>query len=471
MEAPHRADCLAELQHPAWMTLQHIRRTTGSFGMPEYLSTTAWMSSSTMPFTKFQIKTRVFPGQHIRNYPGATRTKEEEVQYLEVKQYTPLTNLDPQEGDITILATCATGFPKEMYEPLWDELLTHCSTQGLRIRSIWCLDKSDHGGSGILNELTQGDDPSYFDLARDILLMTNTFREHMTLPLVGIGHSMGATALLEVARIHPRLFSSLVLTDPIIGSEMKMVGATYTFMSSRRPDLWDSRKEAENMFRSAKPLKAWDARVMDLWLQYGLRETPTLLYPEPGKVTLRMPKTQEVWNYARSYFDGPPEDASDPPERSRIKYPDALEWIADVHPFYRSEGMAAWDHLPQIRCSVLYLFPAGSPLSTKESMGEKVARTGSVVGGSGGTPYGRTAREMLQGSGHLAPFEKPGDCAEKAVEWLARDIKAWQRRTAFEKKNRDDKSITQIALSEEWMRKSKEWFDKTMPKQKRKPKL
>lgn len=421
-----------------------------------------------MSSAKFQVTARIFPGQHIRNYPGSTRTKEEDVLYLEAKQYTPLSNQDPQDGDVTIIATCASGFPKEMYEPLWDELVEHCQAQGMRIRAIWCVDKSDHGASGVLNEKTQGDDPSFYDHARDILHMTNVFREYMPSPLVGIGHSIGATTLIELAHIHPRLFSSLVLTDPIVGPEMKALGVVLVHSSNRRPDLWESREEAEKAFRSAKPLRSWDPRVLDLWLQHGLRETPTMLYPAPGKITLRMSKAHEAWNIARPYFDGPPSGSL---EHSLIKYPDSIDGMVGSDTFYRPETMSAWTYLPQIRASVLYLCPEKGPLRSAKSIEEKVARTGSGAGGSGGEKYGRTSKEILEGAGHLAPFEKPGECAKKTAEWLAKDLAAWQERWTFERQNRDDKSINQVGLSEEWMRRSKEWFDGNMAKPKGKPKL
>ncbi len=60
----------------------------------------------------FKVTKHTFPGQHIRHYPGATRNREEDVQQLEVKQHTPADNLAPQDGDITIIGTCAVSFPK-----------------------------------------------------------------------------------------------------------------------------------------------------------------------------------------------------------------------------------------------------------------------------------------------------------------------------------------------------------------------
>jgi hypothetical protein len=38
--------------------------------------------------------------------------EQEDVLYLAVKQYTPLSNPNPQSGDVTIIGAHANGFPK-----------------------------------------------------------------------------------------------------------------------------------------------------------------------------------------------------------------------------------------------------------------------------------------------------------------------------------------------------------------------
>ena len=313
-----------------------------------------------------------------------------------------------------------------------------------------------------MNEQTQGDDPSCSDLARDLLNMINLFRDQMTLPIIGIGHSMGGTALLELSRMHPRLFSSLILIDPIIGPSIKGAGVALVYASSRRPDVWSSRGEAEKVFKSAKALQKWDPRVMKLWLEYGLRDTPTLLHPEPGKVTLRTTKAVEAWNYARNWFDPLPEDGTYLTERSMAKYPDGTPDILDNHPFYRAEAMSVWNDLPRIRHSILYVFPETGPMSTTQAMNEKVARTGSGAGGSGGEKTSRASKVVVKG-GHLVPFERPEECASVISEWLVKDLRAWEMRGKLEVEERDDKSVNKVALSEEWIRQAKKWFDANRP--------
>lgn len=60
----------------------------------------------------FLIKEHVVTGQHIREYARATAKAQEEALQLAVKQYIPKDNLDPQPGDITIIASHANGFVK-----------------------------------------------------------------------------------------------------------------------------------------------------------------------------------------------------------------------------------------------------------------------------------------------------------------------------------------------------------------------
>ena len=82
----------------------------------------------------------------------------------------------------------------------------------------------------------------------------------------------------------------------------------------KRRDVWHSREEANNLFRE-RSLKSWDPRVIDLYVvrihsiagvsvvltvvqRYGLRELPTLAYPDKAKgVTLKCTKVQETVGY------------------------------------------------------------------------------------------------------------------------------------------------------------------------------
>ena len=143
----------------------------------------------------FKIIQHTIPCQHIRDYPQATAYEQEDVLHLAVKQYVPLDNPNPQPGDITIVGTHACGFPKELYEPLWEDVFTRAKSRNLRIRSIWIADLAQQGQSGVLNEELLGNEPSWNDHARDLLHLINLKRDQMPRPIVGMGHSMGGTQL------------------------------------------------------------------------------------------------------------------------------------------------------------------------------------------------------------------------------------------------------------------------------------
>jgi len=60
----------------------------------------------------FKIKEHILEAQHIREYAKATSVSQEDVLHLSIKQYIPLDNPNPKEGDLTIIGAHANGFPK-----------------------------------------------------------------------------------------------------------------------------------------------------------------------------------------------------------------------------------------------------------------------------------------------------------------------------------------------------------------------
>ncbi len=60
----------------------------------------------------FNVQRHRTPCQHVREYPGAAKDRQEHVFHLDIKQYTPVDNPRPQVGDVTIVAAHGNGFPK-----------------------------------------------------------------------------------------------------------------------------------------------------------------------------------------------------------------------------------------------------------------------------------------------------------------------------------------------------------------------
>lgn len=145
--------------------------------------------------SSFNIVEHTVPCQHIREYARAASSSQESVFHLAVKQYIPKDNPNPRPSDVTIIGAHANAFPKELYEPLWDDIHARSKEHGFRIRSIWIADVAQQGQSSVLNEQLLGNDPGWFDHPRDLLHMINMKRDLMPRPIIGIGHSMGGSHL------------------------------------------------------------------------------------------------------------------------------------------------------------------------------------------------------------------------------------------------------------------------------------
>ncbi|EXJ85030.1 hypothetical protein A1O3_05705 [Capronia epimyces CBS 606.96] len=382
--------------------------------------------------SSFHIVEHTVPCQHIRQYPRALSGSQEDVLHLAVKQYIPKDNPNPQPGDVTIIGAHANGFPKELYEPLWDEIHARSKTSGFRIRSIWIADVAQQGHSSVINEKLLGNDPSWSDHPRDLLHLINLKRDQMPRPLIGIGHSMGGNHLVNLAYIHPRLLTTLILIDPVIqlySSIQPEVGPNPARLSTFRRDVWPSREEAARSFKSSKFYQAWDPRVLDRWVQYGLRDLPTLLHPGepnqegPPKVTLTTPLHQEVFTFLRPNFEGYGHNGK---PVNRKTHADLNPSIPLTYPFYRSEAPQAFFRLEELRPSVLYVFGGKSDVGTPENCKAKMEHTGIGVGGSGGAPAGRVKSVLFEDVGHFIAMEAVDRTAEHASAWLASELKIWK---------------------------------------------
>ena len=61
----------------------------------------------------FNVFEHVIPGQHIREYPNATKRSQEDALKLSIKQYVPLSAVDHvPHNAVTIVGLHGNGFPK-----------------------------------------------------------------------------------------------------------------------------------------------------------------------------------------------------------------------------------------------------------------------------------------------------------------------------------------------------------------------
>jgi pimeloyl-ACP methyl ester carboxylesterase len=283
----------------------------------------------------------------------------------------------------------------------------------------------------------------------------------MPRPIVGIGHSFGGNQLINLSLFHPRLFTTLILLDPVIQRQgiHRHDKPSIAQISTFRRDLWPSRAAAAASFNKSPFYKRWDKRVLDRWLQYGLQELPTPVYPEISSqsnttdipVTLKTTKHQEVWTFFRPAYD-----LKDYNSINRKTHPDIpLDQFEPNlnHPFYRPEVTTTFHKLPFVRPSVLYILGETSDMSLPELRKDKLENTGIGYGGNGGMKEGRVKEVVLKDVGHLVPMEDVEGTAEHTAEWLGVELKRWredEREWEEARKRRDPRH--DIVVNDEWLR-------------------
>ncbi|KAL9587294.1 MAG: hypothetical protein Q9212_000341 [Teloschistes hypoglaucus] len=266
---------------------------------------------------------------------------------------------------------------------------------------------------------------------------------------------------INLALMHPRLLSGLVLIDPVLnlptGGHGKAVTGLMAQLSTFRRDYWPSREEAVSSFRNSKFYQSWDKRVLDRFVDVGLRDTPTALYPrldETSKeksVTLLTSKHQEVFTFLRSNFDGFHKD--DNPVINRLTHSDLDLELGETYPFYRPEAPSTFKKLPFLRPGVLYIHGGRSDLSAPELRAARMQSTGIGVGGSGGAKEGRVEQVVVEKAGHLVPMEAISESADAAAGWLAVEMHRWaQLERDFETNWNGKTKIEKQTISEEWKR-------------------
>lgn len=211
------------------------------------------------------------------------------------------------------------------------------------------------------------------------------------------------------------------------------IGPSPARLSTFRRDVWPSREAAAKSFKASKFYQAWDPRVLDRWIQYGLRDLPTLIHPEqhnktaqqqqPPQVTLTTPLHQEVFTFLRPNYEGYGHNGK---PVNRKTHPDLNPTLPAIYPFYRAEGPQTFFRLQELRPSVLYVFGGKSDVGTPEACKAKMDNTGVGVGGSGGAPAGRVRSVLFDDVGHLIAMEAVDRTAEHASAWIASEMKIWK---------------------------------------------
>ncbi|TFY55492.1 hypothetical protein EVJ58_g8217 [Rhodofomes roseus] len=243
------------------------------------------------------------------------------------KRYTPLQALPaafpPTSGirahptnACTLVLAHALGYHKETWEPVISHLFSQAlaDESGPNITEIWTFDSPDHGESAPLNRsiptsaLRSGRVSCRAYGSVILALMRSELLQNPSdSRLVLVGHSAGATgvALLSTYPPSPKdvPVSSIIMIEPwmvhpdiAITAEVRALNESLSQSGLRRRDAWSGRDEARAYFGTRGVWKDWDARVLDLYVRYGLSPAPPT--HTSGGVVLSFPRHNEGVAYA-----------------------------------------------------------------------------------------------------------------------------------------------------------------------------
>lgn len=256
----------------------------------------------------------------------------------------------------TLLFAHATG----MHGWMWREVAGRLTG---RARCV-APDLRGHGDS----PFPASDDFAWAGFGRDLLTVAAAVPGDSD-GLVGVGHSMGAMALMLAELAAPGTFRELFLYEPAFGTEPDEESRArldlMVAITSKRRAAFASRAEALANFARKAPTGTFQASVLHDYVEHGFAGEPG------GDVRLKCRPEIEAAVYANSYTPGTAE------------------------------------RLPELKCPVTLM--AGA--ETEEPHGTSVATLARLTGG-------RVVR--MEGASHFGPMERPAALAAEIERQVLR---------------------------------------------------
>lgn len=249
--------------------------------------------------------------------------------------------------DPTLMMLHATGFLPWLWHPIARFLSTTCTV----IAPYFCDHRKSDPEDGGLSWRTLAKDFSDFC---HVLQIKN--------PLL-VGHSMGATVLTIATALYGLKPDAMILIEPIFlpqdfyKTRIRVQDHPRAARSIYRKNYWDDTSEALTYFQSKSLFKHWDAEMLSLYVQHGMK----------------------------SKQSGGLELACSP------------KWEAAL--FMGSVEYDPWPLLPQVTCPVLVLEGENSENRHLVDLKKAVSL------------FPEASYRLIKNAGHLIPMEKPHETA------------------------------------------------------------
>lgn len=183
-------------------------------------------------------------------------------------------------AETPMLFVHANGFCARMWEPA----IRHITGAG----RVVAPDLRGHGASSSLDPTCEN--YSWDRYAKDLLAVIDATAIE---PVHGVGHSMGAAALVLAADAEPDKFASLFLFEPIITPpQYKELKSPLAEQARRRRDTFESRDAARERLGSKAPFMFWAPEVFDIYIECAL-----VNYGDGDGVRLACRREVEAVNY------------------------------------------------------------------------------------------------------------------------------------------------------------------------------
>ncbi|EGO03375.1 hypothetical protein SERLA73DRAFT_174842 [Serpula lacrymans var. lacrymans S7.3] len=216
------------------------------------------------------------------------------------------------EEVVLLFAHCVSTH-KETWEPTIEHFLDIQTRSVNRnvVKEAWVVDAPNHGQAAVVNEHALLDRPqgvSSYDWARAFHVLFES--EHLRgAKVIGVGHSGGSWAITLATvgyPLHQLPYIAIILIEAgMMTREMYETALQNPTMfkkikaaTMKRKDIWPSRDAARQWFSLRLPWKRWDTQVLQLLVDEGLRELPTLSYPDQSNgFTLKLTREQDTASY------------------------------------------------------------------------------------------------------------------------------------------------------------------------------
>jgi pimeloyl-ACP methyl ester carboxylesterase len=203
-------------------------------------------------------------------------------------------DLGPMGRDVDVVFLHANGFNALTYRAILAPL---AAENGLRILAV---DQRGHGAS-TLPRVTEGR-TSWYDLRDDLVALLDTL--NLT-DVVLSGHSMGGAASVMAAAVSPGRVKRLALFDPVVMNAETTAAARrgdlppspLVLGAQRRRAVFPSREAALTAYRGRGAFRTWPEAMLEDYVTGGFRDLPD------GTVTLACAPEWEASNFTSHAHD------------------------------------------------------------------------------------------------------------------------------------------------------------------------